>query len=184
MTVEQIFVDDLRAYTASTISQSHAVRLISDAAVDCRSRLRNAYLVQYLAQYGIERNRKQVASHLQVLKNMWKAEGNYSTKLVAEMIEILQLVIPVMDRLLAIFKPSIKACKETADSSQVLETQSSGPTPVPIQISTATWKEEPLIAIERRVVAKRSKLQPDTGEQPRKKRKEVKKNEIDVIFGS
>ncbi|KAJ3978983.1 hypothetical protein F5890DRAFT_1478900 [Lentinula detonsa] len=106
------------------------------------------------------------------------------------MIEILQLDIPVMDRLLAIFKPSIKACKETADSSQVLETQSSGPTPVPIQISTATWKEEPfltsfkVIAIERRVVAKRSKLQPDTGEQPRKKRKEVKKNEIDVIFGS
>ncbi|KAJ3710233.1 hypothetical protein DFJ43DRAFT_1228649 [Lentinula guzmanii] len=76
--VEQIFVDGLRAYTVSTISQSHAVRLISDAAVDCRSRLRNAYLVQYLAQYGIERNRKQVASHLQVLKNMWKAEGNYS----------------------------------------------------------------------------------------------------------
>ncbi|KAJ3985498.1 hypothetical protein F5890DRAFT_1509422 [Lentinula detonsa] len=101
--------------------------------------------------------------------------------LVAEMIEILQLVIPVMDRLLAIFK----ACKETADSSQVLETQSSGPTPVPIQISTLTRKEEPLIAIERRVVVTRSKLQPDTGgERPRKKRKEVKKNEIDVIFGS
>ncbi|KAJ3744637.1 hypothetical protein DFH05DRAFT_1070061 [Lentinula detonsa] len=75
--VEQIFVDGLRAYTASTVSQSHAVR-ISDAAVPGRSRLRNAYLVKYLAQYGIERTRKQVASHLQVLKNMWKADGNYS----------------------------------------------------------------------------------------------------------
>ncbi|KAJ3998191.1 hypothetical protein F5050DRAFT_1279036 [Lentinula boryana] len=102
---------------------------------------------------------------------------------IAEMIEILQLVIPAMDRLLAIFKPSIK---DTADSFQVLETQSSGlTTPVPIQTSTAIREEEPLIAIERRVVVKRSKLQPDIGgERPRKKRKEVKKDEIDVIFGS
>ncbi|KAJ3757856.1 hypothetical protein EV360DRAFT_70783 [Lentinula raphanica] len=75
--VEKIFVDGLRAYAASTVSQNHAAR-ISDAAVRGRSRLRNAYLVKYLAHYGIERSRKQVASHLQVLKNMWRAEGNYA----------------------------------------------------------------------------------------------------------
>ncbi|KAJ3834607.1 hypothetical protein F5878DRAFT_644994 [Lentinula raphanica] len=75
--VEKIFVDGLRAYAASTVSQNHAAR-ISDAAVRGRSRLRNAYLVKYLVHYEIERTRKQVASHLQVLKNMWRAEGNYA----------------------------------------------------------------------------------------------------------
>ncbi|KAJ3814287.1 hypothetical protein F5876DRAFT_73118 [Lentinula aff. lateritia] len=75
--VEQIFVDGLRAYYASTISQNHTART-SDAAIPGRSRLRNAFLVQHLAQYGIERSRKQVASHLQVLKNMWRADGNLS----------------------------------------------------------------------------------------------------------
>ncbi|KAH7871889.1 uncharacterized protein C8R40DRAFT_538809 [Lentinula edodes] len=75
--VEQIFVDGLRAYYASTISQNHIART-SDAAIPGRSRLRNAFLVQHLAQYGIERSRKQVASHLQVLKNMWRADGNFS----------------------------------------------------------------------------------------------------------
>ncbi|KAJ3712096.1 hypothetical protein DFJ43DRAFT_985687, partial [Lentinula guzmanii] len=63
--VEQIFVDGKSNESKFSLFEY------------CRSRLRNAYLVQYLAQYGIERNRKQVASHLQVLKNMWKAEGNY-----------------------------------------------------------------------------------------------------------
>ncbi|KAJ3900155.1 hypothetical protein F5879DRAFT_809707 [Lentinula edodes] len=77
--VEQIFVDGLRAYYASTISQNHIART-SDAAIPGRSRLRNAFLVQHLAQYGIERSRKQVASHLQVLKNMWRADGNFSSK--------------------------------------------------------------------------------------------------------
>ncbi|KAJ3885258.1 hypothetical protein GG344DRAFT_82925 [Lentinula edodes] len=76
--VEQIFVDGLRAYCASTISQNHTARTL-DAAILGRSRLRNAFLVQHLAQYGIERSRKQVASHLQVLKNMWRADGNFSS---------------------------------------------------------------------------------------------------------
>ncbi|KAJ4487995.1 hypothetical protein J3R30DRAFT_3432646 [Lentinula aciculospora] len=77
--VEQIFVNGLRAYTASTVSQNHTTKL-SDAAVPGRSRLRNAFLVQYLTERGIKRSRKQVASHLQVLKNMWRADGNYSGK--------------------------------------------------------------------------------------------------------
>ncbi|KAJ3723629.1 hypothetical protein C8R42DRAFT_577966 [Lentinula raphanica] len=69
----------LKDGSASTGSQNHAVK-ISDAAVRGRSRLRNAYLVKYLVHYEIERTRKQVASHLQVLKNMWRAEGNYASK--------------------------------------------------------------------------------------------------------
>ena len=39
-----------------------------------RSRWRNQFLVDYLAKAGIERSKKQVASHVQVLRNMWKGE--------------------------------------------------------------------------------------------------------------
>jgi hypothetical protein len=39
-----------------------------------RSRWRNAYLVEYLQKAGITRTKKQVASHIQVLRNMWKGE--------------------------------------------------------------------------------------------------------------
>ena len=42
-----------------------------------RSRWRNQFLVDYLQKAGVERSRKQVASHIQVLRNMWKGEpGN------------------------------------------------------------------------------------------------------------
>jgi len=37
-----------------------------------RSRWRNQYLVDYLHKQGIKRSKKQVASHIQVLRNMWK----------------------------------------------------------------------------------------------------------------
>jgi hypothetical protein len=39
-----------------------------------RSRWRNQFLVDYLKEAGIDRSKKQVASHIQVLRNMWKGE--------------------------------------------------------------------------------------------------------------
>lgn len=39
-----------------------------------RSRYRNQFLVDFLQKAGIERSKKQVASHVQVLRNMWKGE--------------------------------------------------------------------------------------------------------------
>jgi hypothetical protein len=43
-----------------------------------RSRWRNAYLVEYLQKAGVTRTKKQVASHIQVLRNMWKGESGES----------------------------------------------------------------------------------------------------------
>ncbi|KAH9996908.1 hypothetical protein BJV77DRAFT_941957, partial [Russula vinacea] len=65
--VEKIFVDGLRQYWESpwaTYSRG-------------RSRWRNQFLVDYLKEAGIERSKKQVASHIQVLRNMWKGEKEY-----------------------------------------------------------------------------------------------------------
>lgn len=65
--VEKIFVDGLRQYWESpwaTYSRG-------------RSRWRNQFLVDYLKDAGIERSKKQVASHIQVLRNMWKGEKEY-----------------------------------------------------------------------------------------------------------
>ncbi|KAJ6502584.1 hypothetical protein C8R45DRAFT_818884 [Mycena sanguinolenta] len=42
-----------------------------------RSRWRNQFLVDYLQSLGITRSKKQVASHIQVLRNMWKGEPEY-----------------------------------------------------------------------------------------------------------
>jgi hypothetical protein len=39
-----------------------------------RSRWRNQFLVEFLQRAGIDRSKKQVASHIQVLRNMWKGE--------------------------------------------------------------------------------------------------------------
>lgn len=39
-----------------------------------RSRWRNQFLVDYLQKHNITRSKKQVASHIQVLRNMWKGE--------------------------------------------------------------------------------------------------------------
>ncbi|KAF8163269.1 hypothetical protein B0H34DRAFT_650490 [Crassisporium funariophilum] len=64
--IEKIFVQGLREYWESpyaTYSQSRG-----------RSRWRNQFLVDYLQKQGIERTKKQVASHIQVLRNMWKGE--------------------------------------------------------------------------------------------------------------
>ena len=39
-----------------------------------RSRWRNQFLVDYLKSTGVERSKKQVASHIQVLRNLWKGK--------------------------------------------------------------------------------------------------------------
>ena len=45
-----------------------------------RSRWRNQFLVDYLHKTGVDRSKKQVASHIQVLRNMWKGEPGISTR--------------------------------------------------------------------------------------------------------
>ncbi|OBZ75241.1 hypothetical protein A0H81_04397 [Grifola frondosa] len=65
--VEAIFVDGLRKYWESpwaTYSRG-------------RSRWRNQFLVDHLKRAGIERSKKQVASHIQVLRNMWRGEPEF-----------------------------------------------------------------------------------------------------------
>ncbi|KAI0664891.1 hypothetical protein C8Q70DRAFT_18712 [Cubamyces menziesii] len=60
--VEKIFVEGLRQYWQSpwaTYSRG-------------RSRWRNQFLVDHLKRAGVERTKKQVASHIQVLRNMWR----------------------------------------------------------------------------------------------------------------
>jgi hypothetical protein len=67
--VEQVFVQGLRDYWNSpyaVYSQSRG-----------RSRWRNQFLVDYLHKQGIKRSKKQVASHIQVLRNMWKGAPEY-----------------------------------------------------------------------------------------------------------
>ena len=59
---EAIFLDGLRDYWNSPWANFNRGR----------SRWRNQYLVDYLKKNGIERSKKQVASHIQVLRNMWK----------------------------------------------------------------------------------------------------------------
>ncbi|KAF7363411.1 TEA domain-containing protein [Mycena sanguinolenta] len=65
--IEAVFVQGLREYWDSpwaTYSRG-------------RSRWRNQFLVDYLQSLGITRSKKQVASHIQVLRNMWKGEPEY-----------------------------------------------------------------------------------------------------------
>ncbi|EDR14279.1 uncharacterized protein LACBIDRAFT_292246 [Laccaria bicolor S238N-H82] len=67
--IEKIFVQGLKEYWNSpyaTYSQSRG-----------RSRWRNQFLVEYLQSKEITRSKKQVASHIQVLRNMWKGEPEY-----------------------------------------------------------------------------------------------------------
>ncbi|KAH9934777.1 uncharacterized protein B0H18DRAFT_1114635 [Fomitopsis serialis] len=65
--VERIFVEGLRKYWESpwaTYSRG-------------RSRWRNQFMVDHLKKHGIERSKKQVASHIQVLRNMWRGEPEF-----------------------------------------------------------------------------------------------------------
>ncbi|KAJ2916042.1 hypothetical protein MD484_g4374, partial [Candolleomyces efflorescens] len=67
--IEKVFVQGLREYWQSpyaTYSQSRG-----------RSRWRNQFLVDYLQRHHIERTKKQVASHIQVLRNMWKGQPEF-----------------------------------------------------------------------------------------------------------
>ncbi|KAK2466950.1 hypothetical protein APHAL10511_001208 [Amanita phalloides] len=67
--VEKIFVQGLRKYWESPYATSSQSR--------GRSRWRNQFLVDYLKSAGVDRSKKQVASHIQVLRNMWKGEPEY-----------------------------------------------------------------------------------------------------------
>ncbi|KAK1225061.1 hypothetical protein PQX77_012008 [Marasmius sp. AFHP31] len=66
--IEAIFVDGLRAYWDSPRA-TYSGR--------GRSRWRNQYLVDYLQGKGITRSKKQVASHLQILRHTWKGKPEY-----------------------------------------------------------------------------------------------------------
>ncbi|KAF7294964.1 TEA domain-containing protein [Mycena indigotica] len=85
--VEQIFVQGLREYWESPWA-SYSGR--------GRSRWRNQFLVDYLASQGIQRSKKQVASHIQVLRNMWKGEPQYN--LVAGADELFQDPVKLEDQ--------------------------------------------------------------------------------------
>ncbi|KAF9069669.1 hypothetical protein BDP27DRAFT_1325171 [Rhodocollybia butyracea] len=102
------------------------------------------------------------------------------SSLIGEMIEILQLLVPVLTRLLVVFKPptviemkDIMALPDLTCSS--LSQGISGAQPSRVENSRIT--------IERREAAKQSNVRACSDEgQPRKKKK-VKKDEIDAIFG-
>jgi hypothetical protein len=66
--IEKIFVDGLRQYLESPWA----------AHSRGRSRWRNQFLVEFLHKAGIARSKKQVASHIQVLRNMWKGQPGKS----------------------------------------------------------------------------------------------------------
>ncbi|KZV72908.1 hypothetical protein PENSPDRAFT_546303, partial [Peniophora sp. CONT] len=59
--IEEVFVEGLRAYWRSS----------SVSFQSGRSRERNDFIVKYLGEMKIERTKKQVASHIQVLRSMW-----------------------------------------------------------------------------------------------------------------
>ncbi|KAI0030753.1 hypothetical protein K488DRAFT_71951 [Vararia minispora EC-137] len=65
--LERIFVQGLHAYWSSPWA----------TYTKGRSRWRNQFLVDYLHNAGIDRSKKQVASHIQVLRNMWKGQKEY-----------------------------------------------------------------------------------------------------------
>ncbi|KAJ7774787.1 hypothetical protein B0H16DRAFT_74158 [Mycena metata] len=65
--IESVFVQGLREYNDSPWA----------TYTRGRSRWRNQFLVDYLNNLGIVRSKKQVASHIQVLRNMWKGEPEY-----------------------------------------------------------------------------------------------------------
>ncbi|KAL1744534.1 hypothetical protein HDZ31DRAFT_38363 [Schizophyllum fasciatum] len=65
--VERVFVSGLEAYLKSNYATYSRGR----------SRWRNQFLVDHLRAHGIERTKKQVASHIQVLRNMWKGEPQF-----------------------------------------------------------------------------------------------------------
>ncbi|VDC06575.1 unnamed protein product [Peniophora sp. CBMAI 1063] len=78
--IEEIFVEGLRAYWRSS----------SVSFQSGRSRERNDFIVKYLGEMRIERTKKQVASHIQVLRSMWgKPEHKDLRMLVASIDELI-----------------------------------------------------------------------------------------------
>ncbi|KAF4583653.1 TEC1 family protein [Pleurotus pulmonarius] len=65
--VEKVFVQGLREYKDSPFA-AHSFS---------RCKFRNQLLVEYLAKAGITRSKKQVASHIQVLRSMWKGTPEF-----------------------------------------------------------------------------------------------------------
>ncbi|KAL4263551.1 TEC1 family protein [Pleurotus pulmonarius] len=65
--IEEVFVQGLIDYKNSPFA----------ACPGGRSRYRNQFLVEHLAKAGIIRSRKQVASHVQVLRGMWKGTPGF-----------------------------------------------------------------------------------------------------------
>ncbi|EIN07403.1 hypothetical protein PUNSTDRAFT_136088 [Punctularia strigosozonata HHB-11173 SS5] len=65
--IEMIFVKGLEEYLTSPYANHSRGR----------SRWRNQFLVDHLQKHGIVRTKKQVASHIQVLRNMWKGEPHF-----------------------------------------------------------------------------------------------------------
>ncbi|KAH8117470.1 hypothetical protein DFH11DRAFT_1724466 [Phellopilus nigrolimitatus] len=65
---EDVFLDGLREYWNSPWANFSRGR----------SRWRNQYLVDFLKKKGVERSKKQVASHIQVLRNMWKGHPEFT----------------------------------------------------------------------------------------------------------
>ncbi|GLB34988.1 putative TEA/ATTS domain family protein [Lyophyllum shimeji] len=88
--VEAIFVKGLHEYWESpwaTYCQSRG-----------RSRWRNQFLVDYLQKAGVNRTKKQVASHIQVLRNMWKGEHEYYLVAGGEESGLLETPVKLEDR--------------------------------------------------------------------------------------
>ncbi|KAF4564946.1 TEC1 family protein [Pleurotus pulmonarius] len=65
--IEEVFVQGLREYRDSPLA-AHSFG---------RSKFRNQILVEHLARAGITRSKKQVASHIQVLRSMWKGTPEF-----------------------------------------------------------------------------------------------------------
>ncbi|KAF4587098.1 hypothetical protein EYR40_011119 [Pleurotus pulmonarius] len=85
--IEEVFVQGLIDYKNSPFA----------ACPGGRSRYRNQFLVEHLAKAGIIRSRKQVASHVQVLRGMWK--GTPEFYLLANGKEFADLSPPILTKL-------------------------------------------------------------------------------------
>ncbi|KAE9387489.1 hypothetical protein BT96DRAFT_927583 [Gymnopus androsaceus JB14] len=111
----------------------------------------------------------QTGAFIQLILTLTAITSRLAT-LVEEMIELVKLVIPVVDRVLAIFKLEITGTEKLTEPA----TSRSALTMLPES------SVKPLVTIERKVLVKPSAVR--SGEQPRKKKK-IKKDAIDDIFG-
>ncbi|KAK1225577.1 hypothetical protein PQX77_011469 [Marasmius sp. AFHP31] len=113
--IEAIFVEGLRAYWKSPWATYSSGR----------SHWRNPYLVEYLRKKGITRSKKQVASHLQVLRNKWKGELEY------------HLVAGADER---VKQPSHPESDSSSSTSSPLISLSSPSSPLPANSEQIRWQ--------------------------------------------